>query len=122
MSKPHGQGPCNRCMAIYELPVTREIAIARLCLFFACFVLLAHTAFANKPLAPNAVLFPPEDCSEADAGAVMWKDGDTATRCASPQDLLKLALPGCKAGQHIVFDGKAFICDGAASSAAKDQR
>jgi hypothetical protein len=60
--------------------------------------------------------FPPEECSQTQARAIFWTDDDATTRCVTPQQILKLALPGCKAGQQVVFDGNDFACKNAAVS------
>jgi hypothetical protein len=56
------------------------------------------------------ILFPPADCSAKELRVVVWRDGDSTTRCTTAQEILKLALPGCKSGQQVIFDGNAFAC------------
>ncbi|MEI9803523.1 MAG: hypothetical protein WDN48_02370 [Pseudolabrys sp.] len=80
--------------------------------------LLSATAQAAEPQGAY-MLFPPADCSAKELRIVAWRDGDSTTRCASAQDILKLALPGCKAGQQVIFDGNAFVCKDAPPKSAK---
>jgi hypothetical protein len=59
------------------------------------------------------MVFPPADCSANELRVIAWRDGASSTQCATGQQILKLALPGCKAGQHIEFNGNDFVCSGA---------
>jgi len=81
--------------------------------------MLSAPAFAAEHQNPAYTLFPPADCSAQEPRAIVWRDTDSATRCITGQDLLKLALPGCKAGQQVVFDGSAFVCKDPATKDSK---
>ena len=52
----------------------------------------------------------PKGCSDKDARVLLWKDAVDSAQCVDTQALLKMLLPGCKAGQHVVYDGKTFGC------------
>jgi len=80
---------------------------------FALVALSAIPAQASTPpksATPPYIFFPPADCSAKELRIVVWQDGASSTRCATAQEILKLALPGCKAGQQVIFDGNAFAC------------
>jgi len=73
------------------------------------FLLLAAPAFAKDA---SVTYWPPEGCPKSTAGIATWQEGTkTGTRCITAQELLKLALPNCNAGQYVMFDGHAFVCE-----------
>ena len=52
----------------------------------------------------------PSGCSETEPRVLLWQNRTDSTVCIKPQELLKAMLPGCKAGQQVFYDGKAFAC------------
>jgi hypothetical protein len=81
-------------------------------------VALASTVRA-EPKAAFFQYFPPQDCSASEFRVMEWRDDarQSPMRCVSRQEVLKAALPECKAGQFVMFDGKAFLCSEAPASA-----
>lgn len=73
----------------------------------AAYVVLASaTVFAED----TATVFPPAGCSASEQRIITWQDGTTSTRCASGQQVLDLALPGCGDEQAVVHEGGKFVC------------
>ena len=74
------------------------------------FLAIIATSFQSFA-ADQSIVFPPDDCSSAAPGLMSWRIGDTATRCKTGQDVLKLAIPGCTEGQLVVKRGHDFVCE-----------
>jgi hypothetical protein len=116
---------CNLLVAIYELLATSGRSILAFCtssrLLKAIILLLIAAPLDGKAgsVPPSYMLFPPANCSATELRIIVWQDGASSTRCATGQQILRLALPGCKAGQHVEFNGDDFVCAGAPVSKEK---
>jgi hypothetical protein len=118
MSKPHGERPLQSSTGDFRTP-SHQTGIAplrRIILLLAVLVCAPAQAAEHQGA---YMLFPPADCSAKELRVVIWRNGDSTTRCASAQELLKRALPGCKAGQQVIYDGNAFSCKDAPPRGAK---
>jgi hypothetical protein len=117
--------PCHRLVAIYWLPVTRRemvLAVRNLSLTTVATIAIALAGVPMNCLAESStphVLFPPVDCVATELRVIAWQDGAASTKCVTAQQILKLALPGCQAGQQIAFNGANFVCDGTSVSNGK---
>jgi hypothetical protein len=85
----------------------------------ALLLLAAPLDCLAKATSSPFMVFPPADCSATEPRVITWQDGATTTRCATAQEILRLALPGCRAGQHVLFDGSSFVCEGTPVPKAK---
>jgi hypothetical protein len=82
-------------------------------------LLLCIPAFASGT---QLNMWPPDGCSAKEPRVATWQNGTkTGTRCMSAQEILRLALPDCKAGQLVMFDGENFACKDAMHAAKTAQ-
>lgn len=86
-------------------------------LILACFFVLmsicdVRAANSTQDL---STIFPPvrlngSECTGNDLKVISWSKGYASTICLTGQEVLKLAIPTCTAGNNVVFDGQSFIC------------
>lgn len=86
----------------------------------ATVVLIAAAPLTCFARSTPFLMFPPADCSATELRVIAWQDGAPSTTCVTAKQILKLALPGCKSGQQVIFDGGDFVCRDAPKQSARD--